>query len=351
MSTSPADPLRFRYRQTPLRWHVEQQMGWSSPAAWQKSLLDVLALCDLRVRILGEPNCPSEMDERLRQVLTLESFFYGRIRILPELDPIYAKVKVQHSENKQDEHQELTELIRHLDQTGDDNSILLATRSGAGKTVAARKAFCDCVVPASKPALARYLPCWIDRVDAEVAPDSLIETLILQACGLEEQLTADGLRLWLQHREVRLLLFFDLNAWPTTARGKVALELPRFLNRYRAAGHRAVVAYRSSAIDDGPRNTLLNSKRFRPYDLIPLSVPEVEKYLFDVRVFENSISQFAFQKPRTEHLHPRIPEETRHLRKLLRRNTSQDGRSRSRETSDRTLTSSATPDSYFCADP
>jgi len=78
-------------------------------------------------------------------------------------------------------------------------------------------------------------------------------------------------------------------------------------------------------IDDGPRQTLLNSKCFQEYDLVPLSVTEVNTYLHDVRVFENIVSQFVFQDSRPEHLHPRIPEETQHLKSLLRRSSGQAG--------------------------
>ena len=60
-----------RYRQTPFRWHVEQQMGWSDDdnnVWWERSLPDVLALDELRRRL--------PENELVRSVLTLEQFFY-----------------------------------------------------------------------------------------------------------------------------------------------------------------------------------------------------------------------------------------------------------------------------------
>ena len=138
-----------RYRQAPLRWHVEQQMGWSCSRDWENSLKQVLALDELRRRIVPGSRTKEVFD---RQILTLERFFYHG---LPDATP-YIPVKVDQAkvrkETNEDDHpesekverySELTALIRHLDDDDDPRSILLATQSGAGKTVAARKAFCD----------------------------------------------------------------------------------------------------------------------------------------------------------------------------------------------------------------
>ncbi|MDA0282188.1 MAG: hypothetical protein O3B13_22915, partial [Planctomycetota bacterium] len=284
-----------RYRQTPFREHVVEEMGWGSQKSWEQSLRDVLALDDMRRNARGADQ------QALRQSLNSEQFFY---HTKPDM-VTYLPVKVveladgEHSyldSSSPDRihHDDLTALIRTLDQKNDLSSIFLAARSGSGKTVAARKAFCDCVRASSSgdvPLLGDYLPCWInvDAID-DFAENQLIERLILNACNLNGAMDVAGLKHWLDQPELKLLLFFDLNAWSSKAREAVARDLQRFLSAWRDVGHRAVVAYRSSATNDAPCE-LLSPKRgqFRKYDLLPLNSSEATSYLRNVREFEKDV--------------------------------------------------------------
>ena len=314
-----------RYRQTPLRAHVVRQMGWGDQQSWQHSLQDVLALWELRERI------GRGYDQQLRSALTLERFFYEPIAA--DLDTACLPVEVQHVPH-QPEHtyRDLTTLIQQLDEQADTRSVLLVARSGAGKTVAARKAFCDCVVAdptLGQPLLAGYLPCWIN-VDGTGTRDAtgsrcprLIEHLILRACGVEKQLDADALARWLDQPDLKLLLFFDLNAWAEQARDDVAGDLVRFLDEYRNIGHRAVVAYRSAAVDDGPRRTLVNSGQFQEFNLAPVNTRQAEQYLENIRLFENFVNLSVSPDTPLPQLHAQVAEDKQQLLRLVRRHVGQ----------------------------
>ncbi|MDA0282181.1 MAG: hypothetical protein O3B86_02395, partial [Planctomycetota bacterium] len=326
--TAVATPFQTdRYRQTPLRAHVVRQMGWGDQQSWQHSLQDVLALWELRERI------GRGYDQQLRSALTLEQFFYEPIAA--DLGTACLPVEVQHVPH-QPEHtyRDLTTLIKHLDEQTDTRSVLLVARSGAGKTVAARKAFCDCVVAdptLGQPLLAGYLPCWInvdgtgtrDATDSRCPRPRLIEHLILRACGVEKQLDADALARWLDQPDLKLLLFFDLNAWAEKARDDVASDLIRFLDEYRNIGHRAVVAYRSAAVDDGPRRTLVNSVQFQEFNLAPVNSRQAEQYLVNIRLFENFVNLSVSPDTPLPQLHAQVAEDKQQLLRLVRRNAGQ----------------------------
>lgn len=284
-----------RYRHTVLREHVITEMGWSQ--SWLQSLQHVQILPELRNRI------GAQHDEILRRTLTLENFFYVPP---PECDaPVFLPSEVILSEqNPKPVYSDLTALIETLDRDHEPHSVLLIARSGAGKTVAARKAFCDCVVaPPGRdhPILADYLPCWIhfDGIgtrdpEGRVYPD-LIERLILRACGLnaedarQTQMTVPGLRCWLNHPRLKLLLFLDLNAWNLTAREDIANDLCRFLATYNTIGHRAVVTYRSSPAEQTPLHVLRVNRQFKQYDLKAVSLDRVRRYIRDIKKFEKAL--------------------------------------------------------------
>jgi|GEM_PF-1672592 len=307
-------PRSTRYRQTPFRRHVEQQMGWSGVLDWEKSLQQVLALDELQRRVVRSRAEKESVFNR--KILTLERFFY---RGLPDLTP-YIPVKVRPERDDDDRYADLTELIQRLDADDDRRSILLATRSGAGKTVAARKAFCDCIVAAPDqptPVLAGYLPCWIE-VRETINKQDPIEHLILSACALErdKQLSVEGLRFWLVHSEFKLLLFFDLNAWAEKPRKQIVAGLRQFLETYQGVGHRAVVAYRSLSSDE-VRETLTDSGHFQTFDLLPLSTHRAESYLRSIRNFEDDVcGQLSLPTPPRD-----IEAECQQLRTLIRQHT------------------------------
>ncbi|MFM2097148.1 MAG: hypothetical protein RIS70_4272, partial [Planctomycetota bacterium] len=78
----------------------------------------------------------------LRPWLTLEQFFYHHF---PDSPPAWMPVAVFPEGRPSERVADLTMLIQQLDERYGRRSIVLVARTGSGKTVAARKAFCDCL--------------------------------------------------------------------------------------------------------------------------------------------------------------------------------------------------------------
>jgi hypothetical protein len=126
------------YRTTFLRHHVAEQLQHTD---------DVLA-----VKELIDKYDPSQDDTRIRDLLSLETFFYRSysgerlwlpVQIIPAPSPDNGE-PVQIPSRWDRRPDELATLIEWLAEARDERGIVLVARSGAGKTVACRKAFFDC---------------------------------------------------------------------------------------------------------------------------------------------------------------------------------------------------------------
>lgn len=206
--------------------------------------------------------------------------------------------------------------------------VVLVTRSGAGKTTAARKAFLDCLYiapssdrpgPDSAP-LRDYLPCWVpvcqilpqfdpirsaadDAAKLEASLRTigadLIEDLILRAAapaGTPVERLRDacpGLKGWLEHGP-GLLLFIDLNAFGAIERPAVARGLLYYQDKYRH--HRCVISYRAVSGEDQALRLLTGAassgeKLFGLYDLGTVQPVQAERYLRNLRRVETELLQ------------------------------------------------------------
>ncbi len=220
--------------------------------------------------------------------------------------------------------------------------VLLAARSGAGKTAAGVKAFRDCVVSArgaDRPPLADRLPVRLRlsglsavaatlanlRSTADAKPDAarrwagqvdspiIVEELLLDAAGLDAP--PEVLRQWLRHGPP-LLLFLDLNTAESDAvRLAAARSLRRFQEEYAPLGCRCVVAYRSTEAGDAAVSALRERRQFRTFDLAPVDADAAVAYLRHLRRFEaDAYLHFDRTPPRRD-----VERECRTLEEFVRR--------------------------------
>jgi hypothetical protein len=200
--------------------------------------------------------------------------------------------------------------------------ILLKARTGAGKTLAAFKAFRDCFRPVRAddgaplpPPLAGYLPLWLpvnapvsvrasitdsDQVIRNKAPQLLRE--LMAAAGLPparwreagerskqvDQWTANG---------PPLLLFVDLNLADDLTRRCLAEAIGPWQSAHGSNNeHRVVVTYRS-ALDDHVLNTLRAGMSVHECDLEPVKAGEAKHYLRNYRMLEQRFYDKRLQAP------------------------------------------------------
>jgi len=206
--------------------------------------------------------------------------------------------------------------------------VLLAARSGAGKTMAGIKAFRDCVVRprgADRPPLADRLPVRLRlsslsavaetlsdlrrqadpaaarRRAGQVDSPRIVEELLLVAADLTASL--ESLRHWLRAGPP-LLVFLDLNTADNNAvRLAVARSLCRFQEDYVRFGHRCIVTYRSTEAHDDAMTALRESEGalFRTFDLAPVDPTNAVAYLRHLRVFESDVyGHFDLTPPRRD---------------------------------------------------
>jgi WD40 repeat protein len=320
------------YRQTFLRRHVPVQL--------EKLIDHVLALSSIQQHLVGKfprayrakhrsTNTPAEVkafEGWLRQhPLNLRAFFRGEDPVSPGFPDtiVYRPVPVfEFGRPSSGEWAELPALLVEMSGDRDDRGVVLRARSGAGKTVAQIKAFCDCVWkpregedPEQRLAGLWHVPCWLDVGRVPDGDDDLIERMVLQQAGVESQCSVETLKFWLKNDRPRLLVLCDLNAASEvksrqSQRESLRLRLARGLEKFQldhgACGHRCVVAYRSSRSGDEVMNQLAGT--FRSIDLRPLSLDDATEYLraqreFEARVIarvkshENGGPGLAFQLP------------------------------------------------------
>ena len=216
--------------------------------------------------------------------------------------------------------------------------VLLAARSGAGKTAAGIKAFRDCIVVprgADQPPLNGRLPVRLSlssktpilsafrsqavrdlaaakRDAGQVDSPVIVEELLLEAAGLDAPL--ESLQQWLRYGPP-LLLFVDLNAADNdVVRLAVARSLRRFQEDYASCGCRCVVTYRSTEADDDAMTALRQHGRFRTFDLAPIDPAAAVAYLRHLRVYEADVYEhFGLQAPRRD-----VERECRTLEEFVR---------------------------------
>lgn len=309
-------------RHTFLRRNVLRE--WSSTA-------DVLAVKEIIDRHLPQLK-PAESDEtapckRARRELLLK-FFYGsaveervlmpvRVESLPQSD---ASEDPRRSVRfRSESFQDLSELLQRLRSDADPRGILLEGCSGAGKTVAQRKALFDCswfvsrtvrseprshvvddrrsigggdldsAASATEPLLAGYIPCLarlgaplptvdklrrcfgnkkkflreLEALDSEAVLELLAASTesAFMAANPSEQLRPSWRRLrGLVRKRLQvgppILIFVDLNAAEVVERQVLSVALKKFQATFGSLGHRVVAAYRSAAVADGIRRRL-----------------------------------------------------------------------------------------------
>ena len=293
-------PEAVAFRQTFLRRHVPAVLG---------DVRDVLA-----VKVLVErADRPVSVQER---AWLLDEFFendrpeqrlWMPVRLRPTGSPPSGRLDT------------LSDLLADFKDRS-SAGILLAARTGAGKTLAALKAFRDCFLPVPDyrlavdeagcrafrpPPLAGYLPLWLpvtapvpvvgemreavaDGRDpgkvASTQADRLLGELMLAAAGLDacdwrcaKRWVTDG---------PPLLLFADLNAAGDLIRRCLAHALGHWqVDHGQARRHRIVVTYRS-ALDDAVVNTVLGLAPIQRLDLEPIDAEQAVNYLLGYRDLE-----------------------------------------------------------------
>ena len=319
------------YRRTFLRRHVADELGRND---------DVLAVSRLARRwqdLFADPAGKA----RLAAVLNLHDFFYRshidqdgrRVPVFDTGTRLYFPLAVRPAGKESPTDADLSALLRRLHGT-DPRGVVLTTGSGAGKTVAARKAFLDCffsplegpdlVGPPRPPPLAGFLPCWLrldawtptlgpqqeehrrlkkradadkhktdcrQRAGASIVKELLLATADPTAKPPAERLFTAPIRSWLDHGPP-LLLFVDLNATDAFTRAVVGMALADFQRAY-AGRHRCVVAYRSTQPDD----ETVHSDQFAAYDLEPIDKTQAVAYLGNVRDYEKDMAGLLGLEP------------------------------------------------------
>lgn len=198
--------------------------------------------------------------------------------------------------------------------------VVLRARSGAGKTVACRRAFFDCFFRGHRAVSGRWedeedlfgcVPCWLNLAELPLTDellehvDDCVPWLLLEAAwheevpnaalGLRPRATFAGhregatrqwlsrIRGWLQAGPP-LLIFCDLNVLLPDRRQAFAQALNAFTRNFGQYGHRCVVTYRSTEANDRVANTL--HELFEPFDLNPLPRHRAASYIGNFRHYE-----------------------------------------------------------------
>ncbi|MEZ6044230.1 MAG: hypothetical protein R3C11_01320 [Planctomycetaceae bacterium] len=327
--------MRPDYRKTFLRAHILNALGAEVDMNSRDGIYsfdptrDLLGMLDLRAKMeaawrqvdIDERESLESFRKNLFSRTSPKRFFYGEAGV-----NLYRPVTIYNVDDPDEKWPELSCLIRALtdrkfeNDQRDQSGILLTAGSGSGKTVAAWKAFFDCfnrpILPndsETTPYLHDYLPCWVrsyssvpyykqNQGEDVVAGGSyrLILELIAFTVNMVDLTSEDSyasgsldqiqLRLerYLQYGP-SCLLFFDLNhVHYERERIQIATALNDFHHRY-GGRHRCVVIYRPCRNDDNTFQELLKLKRFRQYDLIPLSEQVSVEYLKAIREVEGAL--------------------------------------------------------------
>jgi WD40 repeat protein len=321
------------YRQTFLRRHVPIQL--------ERRIDDVLALQSIQQRLAAQlprafrekyrrnitPRDKKAFENWLRRdLLTLKSFFRGDDPVSPNFPDlcIYRMVPVfEFGRPESVDWPELSSLLIEMANDGDHQGLILRGRSGAGKTVAQIKAFCDCAWaprPGDDPrqtlAGLGHVPCWLDVGRVPDGDEHLIERMLLRQSEIDAWCSVETLEDWLRSDRPRLLIFCDLNAASevkpeksraSSLRVRLARGLERFQTEHGDCGHRSVVAYRASRSSDEIVNQLAGS--FRSIDLRPLGLADATEYLRAHREFEaRAIGRVESEGSTSPGLPLRLPE-------------------------------------------
>lgn len=253
------------YNRTFLRQHIASE--------WRR-YDDILPLVAIRKRVSEqwkvEGGKPSRQDllawgKRLEKCpwLTPRRFFYER---RPDL-VLYHEVPLVRT--KDNESFTIPSLTRWLCDESSRPGVLLRARAGAGKSLAARRAFFDCLTPRdlaagdteeAEPRLFGYLPCWLNlekvysALDGAIRPDRTVTQLLLDTA----KMTANSIALveaWLRAGP-SLLIFVEMNAVHARYRSELAARVRAFIDRWKDAGHRIVLTYRTFEDPDPISNVL-----------------------------------------------------------------------------------------------
>ena len=243
-------------------------------------------------------------------MLRLDHFFERHHRVPADDAQVYFPLPVPPADGAGLPAADLTALLLRLDGAGDRRGVVLTTRSGAGKTVAARKAFFDCIfAPAgsARPPLADFLPCWLDLAEplgertalqqrrhdyqqghglAALQERTTDDTVVLELLRQASRWTGaliEQVRDWVRYGP-KLLLFADLNAADAPTQAVAARALAWFQAQHGPAGHRVVVAYRTTQPD-----AAIRGPEFRDYTLETIQRPQALVYLGNVRRFEQAM--------------------------------------------------------------
>ncbi|HEY7308553.1 MAG TPA: hypothetical protein VH643_04225 [Gemmataceae bacterium] len=306
---APSPVWKDWHRATFLGAHIEKQ---------RCVVDDVLAVEVLHTRIRNVLKDRYEKQSaEVLQALHLEHFFRGESKVYSPLPLIARDNASGRAAGVPDRADDLSALLVQLESKRSKFGVVLRTRAGAGKTVAARKAFHDCL-------LWGFLPCWMSfdyedieeiqqgKKDYEQAKNSdeqtdVIESLadkiitsdvvlkILARACRQPPPKIDLVRAWLEAGP-KLLLFADLNAIPEPPTRAITVKaLANFQKSYGSFGHRCVISCRDTPAQ-AQEEKIFKSGSFQTYDLSPISPGQVKEYLKSIEKFvEDSYGRLSAQ--------------------------------------------------------
>jgi hypothetical protein len=190
---------------------------------------------------------------------------------------------------------ELSALLARLHEQRHDRGVLLFGPGGAGKSVAMRKAFFDCLDRSTELGRTGLVPCWLHlrRTSAAVTLPDLFRDAVEPHVSLSEQAAWD----WLDAGPPVLLLcdLDDPLHVPADRRASLASQLATLQgnDQFSRRNHRIVVAYRSSGTLCPVAGTLHAGRRFRRHRLLELDVDAVLGYLTDLRAWHEALGTAA----------------------------------------------------------
>lgn len=226
---------------------------------------------------------------------SLLHFFRGSATLPPLYRPVPVELHpgdVRPGESERDDD-ELPSLLARLHAQKSREGILLFAPGGAGKSVALRKAFLDCLDAATALGKTGLVPCWLRL---PLAPSEInLRDLFRHALEPDVPLADDGpVWDWLDSGPPVLLLcdLDDPRHVAPHCRPALAFFLAQLQGneRWRRRGHRIVVAYRSSGDLCLVARALLSSGHFRRHRLLELDPDAVASYLTDLSVWSAELA-------------------------------------------------------------
>lgn len=246
-----------------------------------------------------------------------ESFFYGQ---QCSQRPAYVGGIIRDVEQGR-EYADLAELISR---TADSQpGIILRGLIRSGKTIAALKAFLDCLTlerAGTAQPLNVFVPAWLNTrtLDTPRYPESSIRSIYqLLDQELPTQVKAGQ---WLKYSP-QLLVILDLDEVHFNRREELARFIAAFQMAQKEHKHRCIVLARSSWCNEAAVNVLLDHAPpcFAQYQVLPRSVENTRESLRSLsKLCQPMPEDPCFDKPdirlaAIDRLLPQVPEDDRHV--------------------------------------